>query len=607
MFKNIKQKIASHKIISFIIIIVLVASGYYSYQKFNGSTAVTSYVLSTVEKGTLITTISGSGQISASNQVDVKAKTSGDVISVAVKAGQEVKSGALLAQISATDALKAVRDAQTSLETAKLELEQTMEPTDELTLLQAENSLIQNKETKQEAIENLADSYEDGFNAVANVFLELPDIMTGLNDVLFSYGFNSSQINIDYYTDVIKNYNENGVVYRNDAYDKYQIARAAYEENFENYKSTSRFSDTVVIGKLVTETYESTKDISEAIKSANNLIRLYQDIMLERNLRSQALSDTHLSSLSSYTSKINSYLTSLLSAKNSTETARKTIESSERSIQEKELSIAKLKNNVDDLTVRAKKIAIQQKEDTLTSARQTLADCSARAPFDGVVAEVGVKKGDSVTSGSAIATIITKQKIAEISLNEVDVAKVKIGQKVNLTFDAIEDLNISGSVAEVDTLGTASSGVVSYTVQIAFDTQDDRVKPGMSVTAVIILEAKTDVLLLPTAAIKSVGDNSYIEVVVNDGSFDTTVAKSTGVTLITTPTRQTVTVGSSDDTNTEITSGVKEGDLVVVRTVGSTAKKATANSGATTNKTTNTSGSIRAIEGVGGGGPPGGF
>ena len=99
--------------------------------------------------------------------------------------------------------------------------------------------------------------------------------------------------------------------------------------------------------------------------------------------------------------------------------------------------------------------------------------------------------------------LITKQKIAEISLNEVDAAKVKVGQKVTLTFDAIDGLSITGEVSEIDALGTVSQGVVTYGVKIAFDTQDERVKSGMSVSAAIITDVKQNVLLVPNAAVKS--------------------------------------------------------------------------------------------------------
>ncbi|PIT90109.1 hypothetical protein COU23_00340 [Candidatus Kuenenbacteria bacterium CG10_big_fil_rev_8_21_14_0_10_36_11] len=595
---NFLKSFKHHKIRTGFFIILILLAGYYGYKKINITAAETRYVLAAVEKGTLIASISGSGQVSASNQVDVKAKTSGEVMSVGAKAGQEIKSGAFLAQIDASDALKAVRDAATSLETAKLELEQVLEPADELTLLQSESALIQAQKSKQDSEENLIKAHEDGFNTVSSIFLELPNIMTGLNDILFSYNYSGTQSNIYYYSNAITTYNiDTGSLYRDDANNKYEPARASYNKNFDDYKKTSRFSDETVIETLILETYETIKNIAEAVKSANNLIRLYQDTLTIRNLKPQTLSDTHLTNLSSYTSKTNSYLTNLLSAKSTIETDKENIISAERTIKEKELSLAKTKAGSDDLTIRAKKILVQQKTDALRAANETLSDCSARAPFDGMVAETSVKKGDTISSGATIATLITKQKIAEISLNEVDAAKVKVGQKSTLTFDAVPDLSLTGEVIEVDTLGTVSQGVVSYMVKISFDTEDERVKPGMSVSASIITATKQDVLMIPNSAIKSLGETNYVEMP-NETIAADAVGKNSGIALTTAPKQQIITVDMTNDSYTEVSSGLSEGDQIITRTVSST----TANSSSSSTNRSSSSGNIFNM----GGGPQGG-
>ena len=68
------------------------------------------------------------------------------------------------------------------------------------------------------------------------------------------------------------------------------------------------------------------------------------------------------------------------------------------------------------------------------------------APYDGTVAKVNVQLDQPASSGTSVATFITEQKIADISLNEVDAAKIQAGQNVTLTFDAIPNLSIAGVV-----------------------------------------------------------------------------------------------------------------------------------------------------------------
>jgi len=524
-----------------------------------------------VEKGTLITTISGSGQVSASNQVDIKTKASGDVTSFNVIKGQEIKAGAKIATLNAKDVLKTIRDAEANLASAKISMEKALQPADSLTILQAENSLIQSQESKIKAEDELAKAYEDGFNNVANAYLELPNIMSELEDMLYDYSFDNNIPNVDYYAmdaSIIDD-SDRANVFKNAVEDSYDLARTSYEKNFDNYKTASRFSDTTTIESLIDESYDTIKLIAEVLKNANNLIQYYYDVLTSKNMKPQSLATTHLSSLSSYTGKTNSQLSTMLSTKRSIQTNKESILSSERTIAEKTASLAKLKSEIDPLDYQTQLLTIKQRQNSLNDAREKLADYSVFAPFDGIVADTGIKKGDSVSSGAIAATIITKQKLATLSFNEVDAASIQVGQKATLTFDAITDLNLTGEVVEVDTLGTVNQGVVTYDVSIMFDTQDERIKPGMSVTASIITNAKTDVLLIPNSAVKTFGSTYYVEMfdeeVVNASGYSTSTA-STGITSPTAPYQYPIETGLSNDSYTEVISGLAEGDLVISKT-----------------------------------------
>jgi len=561
------KKLLNKKFIITILIIALVG-GFLGYKIFFKKDNQVRYVLAKVQKGTIVVSVSGSGQISAKETIDVKPKISGEVKEIYLAKGSEVKRDQLILALDDKDYQKAVRDAQKALETAQLELDKLLEPADDLTLKQTENALTQAKEAKKTAEDNLKKAYDDGFNTVSSAFLGLPEIMDGLDDIFFSFDYNFLQFNIDYYVDAVKIYNEKIVQYRNDAYNKYQIAKQAYEKNLADYKKSSRFSDAETIESLINQTYETTKNIAEAIKSAKDLIQFYQDILKARNSNPETLSNSHITSLNSYTTSINSYLSSLLSTKNSIENYKNTILSSQRTIEEKELSLKKLKEGPDELDIRAKKINVEQKEDALNNAKENLADCYLVSPLNGLVADIKVKRGETVNSGTVLATIITKQKIAEISLNELDAAKVKLGQKATLTFDALPDLTLTGKVVEMDEVGTVSQGVVSYGVKIALDSDDDRVKPGMSVSADIIVEAKPDVLVLANSAIKTQNNSHYVQLI--EGSEKTKnnlkIGSSTNLPKEAKIKNQTVEIGISNDSLTEIISGLKEGDIAISST-----------------------------------------
>ena len=328
-----------------------------------------------------------------------------------------------------------------------------------------------------------------------------------------------------------------------------------------------------IVSKRIKQTYDTTKSLADAIKNANNFIQFYKDKMKENNLNPAALADTHLSSLNTYTGQTNTHLSNLLAITNSIQSAKTTIINSDRSIAEKTQSLADLKAGTDAIDLQSQELTLKQRQNALYDAQLTLADYYVYAPFDGIVASVDVKKGDSASSGTAVATLITASKIAEISLNEVDAAKVAVGQKVTLTFDAIDGLSITGEVAQVDTIGTVSQGVVTYNIQISFDTQDERVKSGMSVSAAIITNAKQDVLLVPNSALKTTNGVSYVQML--DKQIPQDSITSSGVTSATAPILQQVEVGLSNDSSTEIVSGLNEGDQVITRTITSTTKSTT--------------------------------
>jgi multidrug efflux pump subunit AcrA (membrane-fusion protein) len=210
------------------------------------------------------------------------------------------------------------------------------------------------------------------------------------------------------------------------------------------------------------------------------------------------------------------------------------------------------------------------------------------------VAKISVTPAEQVSNGTAVAIIVTPNEYATISLNEVDAAKVQLGQKATLTFDAVNNLSLAGTVSEVDGIGTVSQGVVTYNVQIAFDSEDSRVKPGMSVNATIITQADQNVLVVPSAAVKTQGNISYVQEL---GQKYSAAQETAGVTSATAPKNVPVVISLSDGSNTEIVSGLSAGDQVIIKTTVTTGASASTKTAATA-ATTRTGGG----GGFGGGG-----
>ncbi len=589
--KSIRVFAAAHKVLVSVVVIALVGGGYWYYKTKSAVVAPPTYTLAPVEKGTLITTVSGSGQVSASDQLDVKAKASGQVMFVGTAEGKAVKKGDVLIRLDDTDARKAVRDAQTALDSAKLSLEKLQQSADSLSLVQAENAVSQAARNEQQAeitldqyklssAQTVATAYENGYTDVSNAYLDMPNHMKDLKDLRGTDA--SADANVGSFKIIL---GDNSPLIVNWLHD-HDAALAAYNDSFTYFKTIPRSADNATRYDLITRTLVTENLVSQALQSAHALL----DAAVNTAYKQYSIAttvDTYRPKILADISQINSDLSGAQQSIDTIDSNNRdypinlkkdqdAITAAQESLAVSTDSLAKLKAGADPLDVKAQQISIQQRQNALNDAYSTLSNYVVTAPFDGTVAVLTLKRGDEMSSGGVVATLVTPNRYADITLNELDVVKTKAGQKATLTFDAVSGLSITGEVADVDLLGTVSQGVVNYGVRIVFDTQDDRVRPSMSVTANIMTQVKTDVLTVPGSAVKSQNGASYVEMF--DGHQS---AGETSVMSATPPRRQTVEVGLSNDSQTEIVSGLKEGDIIVIKTAtpSATAAKAATSTG----------------------------
>ncbi|MFH1781394.1 MAG: biotin/lipoyl-binding protein [Patescibacteria group bacterium] len=251
------------------------------------------------------------------------------------------------------------------------------------------------------------------------------------------------------------------------------------------------------------------------------------------------------------------------------------IQQTEDNILQKEQDLEEAKEGTDAKDIEIQEISIKEKQSQLNELIEQREEYYIKATISGVIASLNLTVGENVSGGgsstssssssasttessgsSSPVTIISNDKNATVTVNEVDVPFIEIDQKVYLTFDAIEDLEIEGKVEEIDLISTVDSGVVYNNVKISFNSQDDRIKSGMTVNAEIIIESVDDVLVVSGSAVNSQGDEDYVEVVEANSKG--------GVVYDVTPKKVTVETGATDDLDVEIKSGLEEGDLVVI-------------------------------------------
>jgi HlyD family secretion protein len=310
--------------------------------------------------------------------------------------------------------------------------------------------------------------------------------------------------------------------------------------------------------KLLKETYNTTQLISDALGKINALVQFYEDTLKSNSQTPSSIADTQLTNFSSYTSKVNSHLSALLTDQNTLV--------------------------VDPIDIQSSELSVTNAQNALQDAKDNLANYYIRAPFDGKIGTVSVNKYDQ-TSG-AIATLITNDQYADMSVNEVDASKISIGDKATITFSAIPNLTLTGTVSERNPVGTVTQGVVNYDVRITLDAQNDQINPGMTLTAKIITATAQNTLVVPSSAVKTQGGQSYVlafnpPIAESNASSTSSSANATIITTLI-PERVMVTVGISDSSNTQILSGLSLGDQIILRTTTTGTVTPTAASSATT-------------------------
>ncbi len=660
MMKKIKKIAKKKSVIGFFAVAVVAGTVYQT--QFNKAAAETRYVLTSVTKGTLVNTISASGQVSGLNQVDIKPKVSGDVVKILVEPGEEVTAGTPILDIDRTSALKTVRDAsravadsQLSYDSALLSYKQVQQPPDEVSVIQAENSLnqakrdladlqagtddidikqaqnslniqLQNTKMSDDGVtpQIVRDSYDQAVPVVKSVYQTLDQAVRDSDAIL---GIDTTNLN-DSYESLLSVLDTS----------KLFAAKADYRIARNSVDALKKVADGLqVSGESTANIDTALQDAQDSLKAVEPLMQDMQDV-LSNTISSASFSQSSLDSLrntiQSDRNSVSSKLTSITNQKQSLDQARTTYQTSLLNVDKAQNDLDKLKEGAtanslasaeervraaqasyDKLTAPMDPIdaAIQQNtlaqrkssllaaQTKLSDAQETLDDYTVKAPFDGVIAKISAQEADSASPSTAVATILTKAKIATLSLNEVDAAKVALGQKATLTFDAVPDLSIAATVSEIDSIGTVTQGVVNYNVKLAFLTEDDRVKPGMSVNAVIVTNIKTDALLLPNGAVQTSANGvSTVKVLPNAKQSD--LSNTQGITSATEPETKQIEIGLSNDESTEIVSGLAEGDIVVSRTVTQAAGTTAATTQSATSRTgASTGGSALRIPGMGGG------
>lgn len=293
----------------------------------------------------------------------------------------------------------------------------------------------------------------------------------------------------------------------------------------------------------------------------------------EGELIAQIESTTQENDVDMYKARLNSYKAQLEAAQTTLKVAQKQYQRTEKLYQQKAASAEELENAEDTFhsgksRVAELQAALKETEISLSTAQKNLGYTKITAPLDGTIVSVPVKTGQTINANMNTPTIVQIADLNRmeilIEISEGDIGQVKAGAKV--TYSTLSDLDktyettlksidpaltllTNGEYSEV----VASGEAIYYYGRLDVPNENDVLRIGMTVQNVIYVENAKDVLIIPATAIKTDGQDKYVEILSSDNAVE----------------RRTVKTGVSDGLNIEIKEGLKEGDLVIIARLSS--------------------------------------
>ncbi len=570
---KIKAWVKKHKAISIAIAGAVIILSIFIYIKLHPASTTTQYVYGQVKKGNLVVSISGSGQVSTQSQVDIKPNTTGQaqslgqIVSVRVNNGDMVYAGQVIAVLDGKNALQSLNQAKSSAEIAQVNYDKLVNGPTEQDLQTLKNS-VQNGEialenSKQNINIKLTNAY-DSFSSLVYLNTD-PFFQDPLNNNPYLYISNMTFNNGQLFLDI-----DSGRI---------DVGTALHDWKTNIDMSTSSDPiDSLNTALIILE---------KGRKLFDDMTIMLSSYSTAYGTAAQTALNTDKSIAASARSSTDSMISDLTSTLQSYKLAKISLEQNKTSLSLKTAPAA-----TGDITVV--KAQLDNSNANLQNAQTNYDSRIIIAPFSGQIGGLNAQIGQQVSSADSLGKIITAQKIVNISLNEVDTAKIMPNNDVILSFDALPGISMKGHVVFIDPLGAVSQGVVSYAVRVSLDDKNDAIKAGMTASAKIVTATHPDTIIIPTSAITTAGDGRKFVLIDNasstmkninatSSSFGTSSmmrhyrnSSSMNTFMIANPnlTRIEVIVGISNNSETEILSGLSVGQTIVIRTItdGSSAK-----------------------------------
>jgi HlyD family secretion protein len=525
------------KTVAFLVVIAIIGGGaYYAYKEFAATASASGFQqqnTAKVKRGDLNVTITGTGTLQPVSRYDIVPLVKGSIVSAPFEEGEKVEKGDLLYKIDDSDLMYSIEKAQNSVEKLKRRRNQLLGDLDNLVVYAPVSGRMINFDAKEG--ESLSSNSQ-----IASI--------VDHNRIILTVPFHKSQIN------------------------KIKVGQDAqiYVRDMMWY----------VDGKV--------RYISNAAKPVAGVAPVYDVEIIAENPGSFAEEEnedegmeisgiikTDSGNMYSASSGTIRYGTNEpVYVKAGGEVEQIYVKNGEWV--EKGQKILSIKSDNIDETIFDNSLELKDAQLSLEETIKSLDDYSIESPIDGTVIEKYYKEGDTVDSTNSSVTLMTvadmSKMVFTLDVDELDIAKISLGQEAVVTADAIEGTVFTGKVTNIAMEGNSQNGVTTYPVEITIS-DPGNLKPGMNVNAEILVQSKKDVLYVPMAAVIKAGDKTYVTVKDNAVESPSASKVSHGSpqkgAAASGQQRVEVVVGINNEDYIEIVSGLSEGQEVFVQSTGS--------------------------------------
>lgn len=472
----------------------------------SSAASATSYTTAEVTRMDVSSSITGSGTLEAADSYSVTTLIEGSILTADFEEGDEVEEGTILYTIDSSDASNSLEQAEISLNQAQRSYNNQLESQEDLTI------------TAPVA------------GQVYSIDVEVGDDVTAGETVATIRDSQTMSLEVSFPAD--------------DASSFYvgQSATVTLDSTFETLTGTiSKISgtDTVLTGNVIVRTV--TIDVSNP------------GGLSTEQIASAAVGTATSTASGTFTYKEEETVTAQVSGEVSS------IRVSEGDqVSSGQPLIVLTSDDLDD-SLQSASESLRNAEISLENQYENLDDYTITSPIKGTIVDKNYNAGETTEANQVLCTIYDLSYLTmTLSVDELDIASIEVGQSVSIVADAVEDTTYTGTVTKVSVAGTSSGSATTYPVTIRID-ETDGLLPGMSVDATIELASAEDVLAIPSAALNrgdtvlvtadspSAANGTLVESTAEDGEDYYSVEVTTGV---------------SGDDYIEIVSGLQEGDTV---------------------------------------------